>query len=76
MVTTLILVCVMCRCNMYVIPRSITRKDLGYKCYEPRKDLGYKSMKGAKEDFRPMAISTSGPVSPAVTVELTTGQVT
>ena len=34
MVTSLILVCEMCRCNMYVIPRSISRKDLGYKGYD------------------------------------------
>ena len=31
MVTNLILVCMMCGCNMYVIPRSVSRKDLGYK---------------------------------------------
>ncbi len=31
MVTDLILVCMMCGCNMYVIPRSVSRKDLGYK---------------------------------------------
>jgi hypothetical protein len=32
MVTDLILVtvCMMCGCNMYVIPRSVSRKDLGY----------------------------------------------
>ncbi len=34
MVTDLILVCMMCGCNMYVIPRSVSRKDLGYKGYE------------------------------------------
>ena len=38
MVTSLILVCEMCRCNMYVIPRSISRKDLGYKDYENKAD--------------------------------------
>ena len=32
MVTNLILVCMMCGCNMYVIPRSVSRKDLDYKC--------------------------------------------
>jgi hypothetical protein len=33
MVTNLILVCMMCGCNMYVIPRSVSRKDLGYKSH-------------------------------------------
>ena len=30
----LILVCMVCQCNVYVIPESIRRKDLGYKGYE------------------------------------------
>ncbi len=34
MVTDLILVCMMCGCNMYVIPRSVSRTDFGYKGYE------------------------------------------
>jgi hypothetical protein len=31
----LILVFMVCQCNVYVIPRSLGRKDLGYKGYEP-----------------------------------------
>ena len=31
----LILVCLVCQCNVYVIPESIRRKDLGYKSYQP-----------------------------------------
>ncbi len=31
MVTDLILVCMVCVCNVCVIPRSVSRKDLGYK---------------------------------------------
>jgi hypothetical protein len=31
MVMNLILVCMVCQCNVYVIPESIRRKDLGYK---------------------------------------------
>ncbi len=27
----MILVCIMCPCNLYAIPESIRRKDLGYK---------------------------------------------
>ena len=34
MVMNLILVCMVCQCNVYVIPESIRRKDLGYKGYE------------------------------------------
>ena len=34
MVMNLILVWMVCQCNVYVIPESI-RKDLGYKGYEP-----------------------------------------
>jgi hypothetical protein len=30
----LILVFLVCQCNKYVIPKSIRRKDLGYKGYE------------------------------------------
>ena len=36
MVIKLILVFMVCQCNVYVIPRSLGRKDLGYKGYEPR----------------------------------------
>jgi hypothetical protein len=32
MVTDLILVCMVCECNVCVIPRSVSRKDLGYQC--------------------------------------------
>ena len=35
MVIKLILVFMVCQCNVYVIPRSLGRKDLGYKGYEP-----------------------------------------
>jgi hypothetical protein len=31
MVMNMILVCMMCLCNLYVIPESFRRKDLGYK---------------------------------------------
>ena len=34
MVMNLILVCMVCQCNKYVIPKLISRKDLGYKGYE------------------------------------------
>jgi hypothetical protein len=34
MVMNLILVFLVCECNEYVIPKSISRKDLGYKCNE------------------------------------------
>jgi hypothetical protein len=32
MVMNLILVFLVCQCNEYVIPKSMSRKDLGYKC--------------------------------------------
>jgi hypothetical protein len=35
MVIKLICVFLECQCNVYVIPKSIGRKDLGYKGYEP-----------------------------------------
>jgi hypothetical protein len=35
MVMNLILVWMMCQCNVYVIPKSVSKKDLGYKGYEP-----------------------------------------
>ena len=31
----LILVWLVCQCNVYVIPESLRRKDVGYKGYEP-----------------------------------------
>ena len=31
----MVLVCTGCQCNVYVIPKSIGLKDLGYKGYEP-----------------------------------------
>ena len=31
----MVLVFMVCQCNMYVIPKSICRKGLGYKGYEP-----------------------------------------
>ena len=31
MVMNLILVWMMCQCNVYVIPKSVSKKDLGYK---------------------------------------------
>ena len=31
MVMNLDLVCMVCQCNVYVIPESVSRKDLGYK---------------------------------------------
>ena len=34
MIMNVILVCMVCQCNVYVIPESIRRKDLGYKGYE------------------------------------------
>ncbi len=34
MAMNLILVFLVCECNEYVIPKSISRKDLGYKGYE------------------------------------------
>jgi len=34
MVMNLILVFLVCQCNEYVIPKSMSRKDLGYKGYE------------------------------------------
>ena len=34
MVMNLDLVCMVCQCNVYVIPESVSRKDLGYKCFE------------------------------------------
>ena len=35
MVMNLILVWMVCQCNVYVIPESISRKDLGYKYIKP-----------------------------------------
>ena len=34
MIMNVILVCLVCQCNVYVITESIRRKDLGYKGYE------------------------------------------
>ena len=34
MVMNMILVWMVCQCNLYVIPESVRRKDLGYKGYE------------------------------------------
>ena len=35
MIMNVILVCLVCQCNVYVIPESIRRKDLGYKISNP-----------------------------------------
>jgi uncharacterized protein YjbI with pentapeptide repeats len=81
MVMNLDLVCMVCQCNVYVIPESISRKDLGYKSYEFLTiasfaalflqpciyDFGFFSVfSGSAVDLRPACLRFSNMNNPAV----------
>ena len=81
MVMNLDLVCMVCQCNVYVIPESVSRKDLGYKGYEfltiasfaalfllpCTYDFGFFSVfSGSAVDLRPACLQFSNMNNPAV----------